>query len=162
MTDPRNLSTHLEFPRRDQFRAQRDAALRSCGVHTEVLVRRGPDAPMGTIVLFDSSASHPDDTGYLTVAGNVTHHLKLGCNAIGRQLDNDVVIADPTLHVSRRHCSIVVHSNGCAEIFDLASLNGTYVNGRRLTDRAALRTNDVVHIGSFVAFSVVLYNPLGN
>jgi hypothetical protein len=36
------------------------------------------------------------------------------------------------------------------------------VNGRRLTDRAALHTNDVVHIGSFVAFSVVLYNPLGN
>lgn len=162
MTDPRNVSMHLEFPRRELFRAQRDAALRSCGARTDVLVRRGIDSPMGTIVLLDPSASHPDDTGYLTLAGNVTHHLNLGCNTVGRQLDNDVVIADPTLHVSRRHCSIVIHSDGRAEIFDLASLNGTYLNGERLAGRLALHTNDVVRLGSWLAFSVVLYNPLGN
>ena len=72
------------------------------------------------------------------------------------------MIADRTLHVSRRHCSIVVHSDGRAEIFDLASLNGTFLNGSRVVERAPLHGNDLVRLGTQVAFSVVLYNPLGN
>jgi hypothetical protein len=162
MSNPRFLSAHLHFPRRALYRARRDEALRSCGSRTEVLLRRDAASPMGAVVLLDPGASHPEDSGYITVAGNVTHHLRLGCNTVGRQLDNDVVIADSTLHVSRRHCSIVIHSDGRAELFDLASLNGTFLNGSRVFERAALHGNDLIRLGTQVAFSVVLYNPLGN
>jgi hypothetical protein len=162
MADPRFVSTHLEFPRREVYRERRDAAVRSCGSQTSVMVRRDPALPMGAIVVMDASGERAFDSGYLDVAGSLTHHLKLGYNTIGRQRDNDIVVADDDLLVSRRHCSIVVHASGRAEIFDLASLNGTYLNGCRLADRRALRTDDVVRIGRDFCFNVVLYNPIGN
>jgi len=162
MADPRYLSTHLEFPRRGHFRVQRDAALRSCGSHTGVLVRHDPALPMGAIVMLDAYDERAAGTGYVTVAGALTHHLKLGGNTIGRSRENDVLVEDDTLVISRRHASIVVHASGRAEIFDFASLNGTYVNGVRISGSAALRTDDVVRLGRDFAFAVVLYNPLGN
>ena len=58
------------------------------------MVRRDPTVPMGAIVLLDPTASSPHDSGYVTVAGAVTHHLKLGVNTVGRQRDNDIVVAD--------------------------------------------------------------------
>ncbi len=117
---------------------------------------------MGAIVLLDAEESSLPSPNYLSVAGALTHHLRLGCNTIGRQRDNDIVVADRDLVISRRHCSIVVHASGDAEIFDFASLNGTFVNGARLTGRSPLRCDDVVRLGRDVAFSVVLYNPIGN
>ena len=55
MTDPKFFSTHLEFPRRGVYRERRDAALRSCGTQTSVMVRRDPELPMGEIVMMDSA-----------------------------------------------------------------------------------------------------------
>ena len=162
MPDSRYHSSHLEFPRRDQFRLHRDEALRSCGTQTAVLTQRAPVTPMGTIVMMDPAAADRRDAGFQIVAGSLTHHLKLGYNTVGRQMDNDLVIADERLHVSRRHCSIVVHANGHAEIFDLASLNGTFVNGQRVDGSAPLRSNDVVRLGGHLSFYVILYNPIGN
>lgn len=160
--DKRFYSTHLEPYRRTLYQTRRDEALRACGPGTTVLANRLPTTAMGAVILMDPAAGHPDDSNFLTVAGNVTHRLKIGCNTVGRQQDNDLVIRDDRLHVSRRHCAIVVHSNGRAEVFDTASLNGTFLNGRRLTDRAWLRSNDIVRLGSNVSFSIVLYNPIGN
>ena len=162
MADPRFHSTHLENPRRGLYRARREAVIRSCGTQTAVMVRRDPALPMGAIVVMDPADELLANSGYLSVAGALTHHLKLGCNTLGRQRDNDIVVADESLLISRRHCSIVVHASGLAEIFDLASLNGTYLNGRRLADRAPLRGEDVVRLGRDFCFSVVLYNPIGN
>jgi pSer/pThr/pTyr-binding forkhead associated (FHA) protein len=162
MADPRFLSTHLEFPRRGVYRERREAVIRSCGTRTSVMVRRDPALPMGAIVMMDPGEESPVGSGYLAVAGSLTHHLSLGYNTLGRQRDNDIVVADESLLVSRRHCSIVVHASGQAEIFDLASLNGTYLNGRRLTDRSPLHTNDVVRLGRDFCFNVVLYNTIGN
>jgi pSer/pThr/pTyr-binding forkhead associated (FHA) protein len=162
MADPRFVSTHLEFPRRGVYRERRDAAIRSCGSRTAVMVRHDPALPMGAIVMLDPNDEQLAGSGYLAVAGSLTHHLKLGCNTIGRQRDNDVVVTDESLLVSRRHCSIVVHASGQAEIFDLASLNGTYLNGVRLKERSPLRTDDVVRLGRDFVFNVVIYNPIGN
>jgi hypothetical protein len=162
MAEPRFYSTHLEFPRRNLYRERRDAAIHSCGSRTSVMVRQDPALPMGAIVLMDPDDERAAGSGYLAVAGSLTHHLKLGCNTIGRQHDNDIIVADESLLVSRRHCSIVVHASGHAEIFDLASLNGTYVNGVRLTSHTGLHTDDVVRLGRDFWFSVVLYNPIGN
>lgn len=113
-------------------------------------------------MLLDPTACSSRDSGYVVVAGSVTHHLKLGANTVGRQRDNDIVVADEALLVSRRHCTIVIHASGQAELFDLASLNGTFLNGRKVEERFPLRSDDIVRLGRDLSFSVVLYNPIGN
>jgi hypothetical protein len=161
-TERRYSSTHLPSPRREISRRRHDLALGSFGPGTKVLSMRSPELPVGAVVSMDPEAGPDRDSGYLVIAGSLTHRLRIGCNTFGRERDNDVVVADERLHVSRRHCSIVVHTDGSAEIFDLASLNGTFLNGARLVDRAPLRSHDVVRLGGEHAFSIVLYNPMGN
>ena len=63
---------------------------------------------------------------------------------IGRAASSDIVVTDGL--TSRRHAQIVVSSRGGYEIVDLASRNGTRVNGSRV-QRATLRTGDVITIG---------------
>ncbi|RMI46524.1 FHA domain-containing protein [Actinomadura harenae] len=63
---------------------------------------------------------------------------------IGRSPDNDVVV--PDLVVSRYHAELEVTGPGRAEIVDLGSHNGTYVNGVRI-DRAVLAEEDLLGIG---------------
>ena len=66
----------------------------------------------------------------------------VGLNSVGRLPDNDVVIDDAT--VSRRHCAIVVHSDMSIEIHDVASKNGTLVNGTKLAGPTRLRDGDEI------------------
>jgi len=63
---------------------------------------------------------------------------------IGRAPDNDIVVDDPG--VSRHHAELRNDAGGF-RIVDLASHNGTVVNGRRATD-TPLSEGDVVGIGS--------------
>jgi ABC-type multidrug transport system ATPase subunit/pSer/pThr/pTyr-binding forkhead associated (FHA) protein len=63
---------------------------------------------------------------------------------IGRDEDNDVVVAD--LLVSRHHAEVRPDADGRWVISDLGSHNGTYVNGRPVRE-AALEELDVVGIG---------------
>ena len=65
---------------------------------------------------------------------------------IGRQSDNDLVIADPG--VSRHHAE-VVNNNGTCTLHDLGSTNGTYVNGSLVSEHA-LRDGDRISLGSTV------------
>ncbi|HET7245455.1 MAG TPA: cytochrome P450, partial [Streptosporangiaceae bacterium] len=62
---------------------------------------------------------------------------------IGRAPDNDIVVLDPG--VSRYHAELR-HVAGSYRIVDLASHNGTFVNGQRATD-VPLAEGDVVGIG---------------
>lgn len=162
MPDQRFVSSHLPTPRREHFRRQRELAVSSFGTGTRVLATREAGYPAGAVVSMSPAGCSPADSGFLMVAGSLTHRLKIGSNTIGREHDNDIIVADDNLYVSRRHCSIVVHTSGQAEIFDLASLNGTFVNGRRLEDREALRSHDVIRLGRDLRFTVVLYNTMGN
>jgi pSer/pThr/pTyr-binding forkhead associated (FHA) protein len=63
---------------------------------------------------------------------------------IGRSPDNDIVVLDPD--VSRHHAELR-GTAGAYRIVDLASANGTFVNGQRGTD-VPLSEGDVVRIGS--------------
>jgi ABC transport system ATP-binding/permease protein len=63
---------------------------------------------------------------------------------IGRAPDNDIVVAD--VMASRHHARMVAAESG-VQIQDAHSINGTFVNGRRVKS-AALRDNDVVTIGN--------------
>jgi pSer/pThr/pTyr-binding forkhead associated (FHA) protein len=66
-----------------------------------------------------------------------------GTLRIGRAPDNDIVVVDPG--VSRYHAELRNVAGGY-RIVDLASHNGTFVNGQRATD-APLYEGDVVGIG---------------
>jgi pSer/pThr/pTyr-binding forkhead associated (FHA) protein len=63
---------------------------------------------------------------------------------IGRNPDNDIVIEEP--HVSHKHCIVLNTSNGFF-IEDLASSNGTSVNGQKIKGKVRLRNNDILTFG---------------
>jgi predicted component of type VI protein secretion system len=64
---------------------------------------------------------------------------------IGRREYCDIVLEDPSL--SKRHC-VLVRTDGLLMVRDLASTNGTKVNGQRVS-WAALLPNDRLTIGRY-------------
>jgi pSer/pThr/pTyr-binding forkhead associated (FHA) protein len=78
-------------------------------------------------------------TFYLKDGVNV-YPLHFGMNSVGRLPDNDVVIRDEC--VSRRHCAIVIHSDMRVELHDVASKNGTLLNGKKIPQPTKLQTGD--------------------
>ena len=65
---------------------------------------------------------------------------------IGRSPDNDIFLDDVT--VSRKH-AVVLQSGGDFRIEDLGSLNGTFVNRRRIDAATQLESGDEVQIGKY-------------
>jgi FHA domain/zinc-ribbon domain len=65
---------------------------------------------------------------------------------IGRSPDNDIFLDDVT--VSRKH-AVVLQSGGEFRIEDLGSLNGTFVNRRRIDAGTRLESGDEVQIGKY-------------
>jgi pSer/pThr/pTyr-binding forkhead associated (FHA) protein len=72
--------------------------------------------------------------------------LKVGVNTLGRAGDNDVVVEDT--YVSRRHCAVVVHQSGGCELHDIASRNGTHVNGTPVAGPVPLESGDEICISN--------------
>jgi pSer/pThr/pTyr-binding forkhead associated (FHA) protein len=68
-----------------------------------------------------------------------------GFISIGRTAENDIVL--DSRGVSRRHARIEFDAEG-AELIDLDSLNGTYLNRKRVM-RQELGNDDVITIGKF-------------
>ena len=66
---------------------------------------------------------------------------------IGRDSDNHIVVDDPK--VSAFHCKITVEEEQLM-VWDLASANGTVVNGERVTAPVAIQENDVITLGTTV------------
>lgn len=67
--------------------------------------------------------------------------LAQGMTRIGRSWNADVCLDDPA--VSRRH-AILVNDPAGARILDDRSANGTYVNGRRVTEAALAHGDEIV------------------
>jgi hypothetical protein len=63
---------------------------------------------------------------------------------IGRLGNNDLVLSDPS--VSRHHAEIVLGQDGTCTIRDLESMNGVYVNNRKVRERV-LRDRDELEVG---------------
>ena len=67
---------------------------------------------------------------------------------IGRHEDNDVFIDDP--YATRHHLQIIQHDDGHYSLADFGSLNGTFINGQRISGEVDLYMNDVVRIGNTI------------
>ncbi len=107
------------------------------------------DAP---IVMVDS----PPTTGMLVVRQGPKAGSRIALDAsqiqIGRHPESDIFLDDIT--VSRRHAEILREGSG-HDVVDVGSLNGTYVNRKRV-DRSPLSDGDEVQIGKFKLVYVAL------
>src|SRR5262249_19630272 len=66
---------------------------------------------------------------------------------IGRVSGNDIVL--PKGNVSKRHSRLSL-KDGRVEISDLKSTNGTYVNGKKITEVTPVGATDRVYVGDFL------------
>ena len=91
-----------------------------------------------------------DGAGVLVVRSGATAGQRLALDLrltrLGRHPQSDFSLDDIT--VSRRHADIERLGDGAYEIRDAGSLNGTYVNGKRV-EKARLANGDEVQIGKF-------------
>lgn len=149
MSDPRFHSLHLEDqPRRDSFRAARQALQEACGSRT---VAGDPPTPPDEVRLHASTLAVPPGGFVNPLANRFTCYLKdgtnvyplhVGMNSVGRLPDNDVVVRDEC--VSRRHCAVVVHSDLRCELHDVASKNGTILNGKKIPGPTRIQSGDQI------------------
>ncbi|HVL14376.1 MAG TPA: FHA domain-containing protein [Gemmata sp.] len=149
MSDPRMHSLHLEGqPRRDLFRAARQALHAACGAQTLAgdprMLADDEQLNASTIALPPGGLPHGSlgrFTFYLKDGVNV-YPLHAGLNSVGRLPDNDVVIRDEC--VSRRHCAVVIHHDLRCELHDVASKNGTLLNGNKIPGPTRLQSGDQI------------------
>ena len=79
---------------------------------------------------------------------------------IGRGSENDVVLDDHS--VSRKHCAIESRGGNQYQIKDLGSLNGTFINGKKVKGTEVLKKNDQIHIGHYLISLKGEIRNLGN
>jgi len=157
-------SVHLDLGRRDEFRRARQGLFSACGSNTvqlqaDALLEARERFKAGSLAepelpeRRDAAHEGPGLPGVF-VNGSVHRALKVGHNTFGRLPDNDVVLQDAL--ISRRHFAILVHSGMSCEVHDLASKNGTFLNGVKLTAPTRLKPGDVIQVGET---RVVLLRP---
>ena len=76
--------------------------------------------------------------------GNQNIELRPGTLAVGRSSGCNIVLDDNL--VSRRHAEFIVTDTTCT-VRDLGSVNGVYVNSRRINESLAVRDGDRIQIG---------------
>jgi hypothetical protein len=90
------------------------------------------------------AANVPD--AELEKPGGARIRLRGSCT-LGRGSTSDIVLSDAK--VSRRHALIQSQKQYEFWLLDLGSSNGTYLNGRRITQPVLLRDRDQVEVGPF-------------
>jgi pSer/pThr/pTyr-binding forkhead associated (FHA) protein len=95
----------------------------------------------------------PEDTGlYLRIEegegrGRCYTVSSGGTYLIGRE-GADIQLEDAK--ASRKHAELALHGPGAYVLRDLASTNGTFLNGKRVTGKARLTHEDRIRIGDTV------------
>ncbi|HEX5493230.1 MAG TPA: FHA domain-containing protein, partial [Mycobacteriales bacterium] len=85
--------------------------------------------------------------------------LPLGRTVVGRGSAADVVLA--AADVSRTHCAVEATADGGIVLTDLASRNGTDVNGSRLTGPTRIGPDDLICLAGEVLVRIVPADWLG-
>jgi hypothetical protein len=93
-------------------------------------------------------ASKPKAQAFLLMPDGGHYQLNKGVSEIGSKMENDFVFDNP--YVSRRHAKIVQERENIFRLHDLASSNGTWLNGRKLNQSALLETDDEIRLGTEV------------
>lgn len=142
MADYHLHSMHLESGRREQFRQARARLFDrlSDATRAEEGASHIPSEDDSRTLADELEKRIPKDLEYVLLDKSVVYPLKVGLNTIGRLGDNDVVLENP--YVSRRHCAVLVHADCRSEIHDVASKNGTYVNGDRIASPRPIHSGD--------------------
>ena len=96
---------------------------------------RGPEIALADV---------PALLGLQGLAAGSTFALTAGDVTVGRDGDNEIVLAENT--VSRRHARLLRDSHGQFTLTDLGSANGIYINGTRI-QQAILTAGDEIKIG---------------
>lgn len=147
MADSRLNSIHLDPTRRQEFRSARELLLGARGQQTQALENRQallwPSGANCTAIA-NPDKSPPADVRFCLMDKEYAYPLKIGLNTIGRMPDNDVVLQDP--YVSRRHCAILVHAGAGCELHDIASKNGTFINGHKISGPTPLNPGDEIRM----------------
>ena len=115
---------------------------------------REPDSLLGTAPALQPRS--PPGPHLMVVEESSSYPRALpgsGQLVIGRGPEADLRLGEPA--ASRRHAEIVVE-NGEVKVRDLDSLNGTAVNGERLTGERSLLAGDTITIG---ATALIVYLP---
>ncbi|SNQ49665.1 ABC-type multidrug transport system, ATPase component [Frankia canadensis] len=100
---------------------------------------QGPGGPASGAMALDPATAQ----SAIVHARRRVHPLVPGRMRLGRSRDNEITVGD--LLASRHHAELHI-SLGGVELVDLASANGTFVNGHRV-GRAPVMQRDVVAIG---------------
>jgi hypothetical protein len=141
---------HLELPRRQEFRSARDQLLNARGAHTLCAEGGGASGFMGgpanLTAVEKPGGAEMVAARFVLMDKEYVYPLKTGLNTIGRMPDNDVVLEDA--YVSRRHCAILVHTGDQCELHDVASKNGTFLNGRKIDGPTRLKSGDEIRMCS--------------
>lgn len=146
MGDARLNSIHLEGTRRQLFRNARENLLQARGQETLFVETRDRDSEhFPATIIQNKDLQNPNLVDHwLSDQEECIYPLQVGLNTVGRSDDNDVVI--PDAYVSRRHCAILVHAGSGCELHDIASKNGTFINGNRLSCPTALKEGDEIRM----------------
>jgi hypothetical protein len=112
-----------------------------------VMLGRSPDISGATGMITQHSLTRLDDEDNKTVARHlkIRAPLKEGARALLTSFDRDPDVGLQDDAVSSRHMMIFVDEAGVS-LLDVASTNGTFVNGRRVTE-AELTLGDLVRVG---------------
>ncbi|MEA2678090.1 MAG: transport system ATP-binding/permease protein [Chloroflexota bacterium] len=111
------------------------------GVPVEIVVVPGGKGSLPESVPPDHSDAAPSSIGSLTRVSDLLTERTI---SIGRDTTNNITLDDLT--VSREHAQLRLVP-GQAELIDLGSYNGTFVNGVRIR-RSAVADGDIIGIGT--------------
>lgn len=143
----RLLDEELGVDPSPELKATHAAVLRQ----DSALLAKGRARPAAGITLGSSptrlKSSLPATKGTLVLPDGGRHALSSHPATLGRSADCDVVVADE--RVSRRHARVVMMGDGHA-VEDLASTNGTYLNGARVAVLTRLGHGDRIEVGNQV------------
>ncbi|MFE1749291.1 FHA domain-containing protein [Streptomyces anandii] len=122
------------------------------GVRPDSVIRFGNPVDGPTAVLVPRPTSAPDRPSSVSLPSLTTtfrrptaiRPLPARTLRIGRASDNDLVVDD--LIVSRRHAELRAREDGGHDIVDLGSHNGTFLNGRPVS-QARVGPGDIIGVG---------------
>lgn len=145
MADPRLNSIHLESGRREEYRHARAGLLNARGWQTVAVDSpREAEYRAGEAATLLPRSDHPPSLTFWLQDRDYVYPLRVGLNTVGRSRDNDVILEDS--YVSRRHCAILVHASLACELHDMASKNGTYLNGTKIAGPTRLAPGDEIRM----------------